>query len=344
MNKKTILIVDDTKLNIEILLELLGDKYNVIPALSGERALKIILKREIDLVLLDIMMPNMDGYEVCAKIKNTKLVKDIPIIFITAKVDEESIEKAYDVGGIDYIRKPFSSREVLSRVSAHLALFEQRNILEKAREQLQQENRSLYQEIQDTQKEVIFKMGAIGEFRSKETGNHVKRVAKYSKIIALKYGMSEKEASMLSEASPMHDIGKIAIPDEILKKPAKLTPEEFSKMKEHSQLGYDMLKGSSRELLQAAAILAYQHHEKWDGSGYPQGLKGNDIHIYGRITAIADVFDALASKRVYKDIWEDDRIFKMFKEQKGLHFDPKLIDIFFNNLEEILAIRDSLID
>jgi len=301
MSKKTILIVDDTKLNIEILLELLGDKYNVIPALNGEKALKIIFKREVDLILLDIMMPNMDGYEVCEKIKNNISTKYIPVIFITAKVDDDSIEKAYDVGGVDYITKPFSPREVLSRISAHLALSQQRNMLEIIKEQLQQENKTLYKEIQDTQKEVISKMGAIGEFRSKETGNHVKRVAKYSEIIALKYGMCQEEASMLAEASPMHDIGKVAIADAILNKPGKLTPQEFCKMKEHSQLGYDMIKGSNRELLKTAAILAYQHHEKWDGTGYPQGLKGDSIHIYGRITAIADVFDALSTKRVYKD-------------------------------------------
>ena len=203
---------------------------------------------------------------------------------------------------------------------------------------------ALQKEIEDTQKEVVFTMGAIGESRSKETGNHVKRVAEYSKIFALHYGLDEKEAEMLKQASPMHDIGKVAIPDNILNKPAKFTPEEFKKMQEHAQLGYDMLKMSNRPLLKMAATVAYEHHEKWDGSGYPQGLKGEDIHIYGRITALADVFDALGSDRCYKKAWNDEKIFKMFKDERGKHFDPKLIDIFFENLDQFLEIREKLKD
>ncbi len=334
-DKKVILIVDDTKLNIEILLELLGNIYNVIPARNGEKALKIIKKIHIDLVLLDIMMPDMDGYEVCEKIKLNNTTKEIPIIFITAKSDDESLEKAYDIGGADYVTKPFSPKEVLSRVSLHLSLAKKRKILEN-------ENFALYREIQETQRDIIETLGSIGESRSQETGEHVKRVAKYSEILALHYGMSRDEASMLAQASPMHDIGKIAIPDEILNKPAKLTTQEFTIMKEHSILGYNMLKSSNRELLKMASILAHEHHEKWDGSGYPQGLKGEEIHIYGRITAVADVFDALGNCRVYKEIWNDDKIFTMFKDQKGKHFDPKLIDIFFDNLDQFLEIRDSL--
>ncbi len=204
--------------------------------------------------------------------------------------------------------------------------------------------KALNKEIEDTQKEIIFTMGAIGESRSKETGNHVKRVAEYSKIFALKYGMSEYDSEMLKQASPMHDIGKVAIPDAILNKPARFTPEEFEKMKEHAQLGYDMLKVSHRHLLKIASIVAYEHHEKWNGTGYPQGLKGEEIHIYGRITALADVFDALGSPRVYKPAWDDEKIFKLFKEERGEHFDPKLIDIFFENSNQFLEIRDSLMD
>jgi len=340
--KKTILVVDDTKLNIEILLNLLEDKYNVIPALNGKKALKILSKIEIDLILLDIMMPEMDGYEVCRKVKEK--TDDIPVIFITAKIDDDSIERAYDVGGIDFVGKPFSPREVMSRVEAHLALSTQTKMLKTRKNELEQDNIILYKEIQETQKEIIFKMGAIAEARSKETGNHVKRVARYSELLALKYGMDKDEVSVFTEASPMHDIGKVAIEDAILNKPGKLTPKEFIRMKEHAQLGYDMIKGSSRELLKTAAIIAHQHHEKYDGTGYPQGLKGEDIHIYGRITAIADVFDALGTHRVYKEAWDDEKIFQLFRDEKGKHFDPKLVDIFFDNLEEILKIRDELAD
>jgi len=203
---------------------------------------------------------------------------------------------------------------------------------------------TLNKEIEETQKEVVFTMGTIGESRSKETGNHVKRVAQYSKILALYYGLDEKEADMLKQASPMHDIGKVAIPDSILNKPARLNDEERSIMNTHSKLGYDMLKHSNRTLLKAASTVAYEHHEKYNGKGYPRGLKGDDIHIYGRITAVADVFDAIGSDRCYKKAWEDDKIFALFKEERGEHFDPRLVDIFFKHLDEFLKVRDEFRD
>jgi response regulator RpfG family c-di-GMP phosphodiesterase len=206
------------------------------------------------------------------------------------------------------------------------------------------EVKALNLEIEETQKEVVFTMGAIGESRSKETGNHVKRVAGYSKILALASGMDETEAEMLKQASPMHDIGKVTIPDAILNKPGKLDAQEFEKMKEHAVLGYEMLKHSNRALLQMAATVAHEHHEKYDGSGYPRGLKGEAIHIYGRITAIADVFDALGSNRIYKKAWEDERIFALFRSERGKHFDPVLVDLFFNHINEILLVRDAYRD
>ncbi len=203
---------------------------------------------------------------------------------------------------------------------------------------------NLNKEIEDTQKEVIFTMGAIGESRSKETGNHVKRVAEYSKILALKYGLEPEIAELLKEASPMHDIGKVGIPDAILKKPARLDSKEWEIMKTHAQLGYEMLKHSKREILKAAAIVAKEHHEKWDGSGYPDGLSGESIHIFGRITAVADVFDALGSDRCYKKAWPLEDILKLFKENRAKHFDPRLVDIFFDNIDEFLEVRDKFKD
>jgi len=202
----------------------------------------------------------------------------------------------------------------------------------------------LNDEIEDTQREVIYAMGEIGETRSKETGNHVKRVALYSKELALLYGLSSKEAEILHMASPMHDIGKVGIADAILNAPRRLTKKEFEVMKTHAQIGYDMLKHSTKPILQAAAIVAGEHHEKWDGSGYPQGLKGENIHIYGRITAVADVFDALGSERVYKKAWELERILALFKEQSGKHFDPELVTLFLENLETFTAIRNKFKD
>ena len=202
----------------------------------------------------------------------------------------------------------------------------------------------LHAEIEDTQKEIIYTMGEIGETRSKETGNHVKRVAEYSKLLAVLCGIDEKEAELLKQASPMHDIGKVGIPDSILKKAGKLDDEEWKVMKSHAQLGSDMVAHSTRPILKAAAIVASEHHERWDGTGYPKGLAGEKIHLYGRITALADVFDALGSERCYKKAWDDEKIFALFKEEKGKQFDPKLVDLFFDNLDKFLEIRDNYKD
>ncbi len=213
------------------------------------------------------------------------------------------------------------------------------NTLEQRVESALVEITALNKEIEETQREVIFTMGAIGESRCKETGNHVRRVAEYSKLLATLYGLDEQEANLIKEASPMHDIGKVAIPDHILNKPGKLTDEEFSIMQTHAQIGYDMLKHSNRPILKAAAIIAHQHHEKYNGTGYPNGLKGDQIHIYGAITAIADVFDALGSDRIYKKAWELEKIIKLFHEEKGKHFHPELTQIFLDNIDQFLKIK-----
>jgi len=194
-------------------------------------------------------------------------------------------------------------------------------------------------DIEEIQKEIIFTMGSIGESRSLETGNHVRRVAEYSRVLAELYGLSAEEAEMLKQASPMHDIGKVAIPDSILNKPGRLTAQERVIMETHVMKGYDMLKVSNRALLKTAAIVALEHHEKWDGTGYPSGFKGDKIHIYGRITAIADVFDALGSDRCYKKAWDDNDIFEYFKQEKGKHFDPDLVDLFCKNIDTFIKIR-----
>ncbi len=199
-------------------------------------------------------------------------------------------------------------------------------------------------EIEQTQKEIIYVMGEIGEAGRKETGNHVKRVAEYSRLLALKSGLAENEAELIKMASPMHDIGKVGISDAILMKPGKLTDEEFAVMKTHTEIGFNLLKSSQRRIIKAAAVIAHQHHEKWNGNGYPQGLKGEKIHIYGRITAVADVFDALASDRCYKKAWQLDRIINLFKEERGNQFDPKLVDVFLENLDEMLVIKNTYND
>lgn len=206
------------------------------------------------------------------------------------------------------------------------------------------ENAHLHQNLEDTQREIAYRLGEAVETRSKETGNHVKRVAKISKLLALKYGLNDKEAEILHLASPLHDLGKIAIPDAILNKPGKLTEEEFEIMKTHAQVGYEMLQDSDRPILQAAAIVSHQHHERWNGKGYPQAKVGEDIHLYGRITAIVDVFDALASERCYKKAWPMDKVLKLLQEERGHHFEPKLVDLVFENLEEIEQIMHQYSD
>jgi len=218
-------------------------------------------------------------------------------------------------------------------------LLNEKGLLEAELEAELLQEQKLLMEIETTQKEIVFTLGTVGESRSRETGNHVRRVSEYSKLLALYSGVDEEDAEKLRIASPMHDIGKVATPDYILNKPAKLTSSEFEIMKGHSTCGYNILKYSSRPLLKVAAIVAYEHHEKWDGSGYPKGLKGDKIHLFGRITALADVFDALGSDRVYKKAWRDEDIFQYFRDEKAKHFDPELVDIFFKHLDEFLAIR-----
>ena len=206
------------------------------------------------------------------------------------------------------------------------------------------DNICLNREIEDTQREIIFTLGETIECRSKETGNHVRRVSEYMRILALKYGLPEDEADMLRLATPLHDVGKLAIPDAILNKPGRLTEEEFEEVKRHSGLGYELLKPSRRIILQTAAIIANQHHERYDGSGYPHRLSGENIHIYGRLAAVVDVFDALASDRVYREAWEMERIVQYMRDQRGLHFDPRIVDILLANLDEFLAIRGQFAD
>lgn len=341
MNRRfKILIVDDAPKNIQVVANLLGEEdYDISYATNGKQALGHIEETEFDLVLLDVMMPGMNGYEVCREIKKGKRHSDLPVIFITARADEESVVEAFDAGGQDFISKPFNSAELMARVKTHLKLkaFEdsQQVLINNALAEL----KILNKEIIETQKEVIFTMGSIGETRSKETGQHVKRVAEYSRLFALLSGLDEYEADLVAMASPMHDIGKVGIPDSILNKKGRLDEQEFEIMKTHVTIGYDMLKHSERPIMRTAAIIALQHHEKWDGSGYPSGLAGDAIHFYGRVTALADVFDALGSERCYKKSWPDEKIFSLLKEQSGKHFDPTLVDMFFENQQKFFEIR-----
>lgn len=353
--KLKVLVVEDNKASRKQAIKLLENLFtNITIGVDGIDGLEKFNANKFDLIISDINMPNMNGIEMITKIREVD--KDIPIIILSAHNDTEYFMDTIKLGIKGYILKPISLHQFIDTLSdtiEKIKLKEENSAYKKELQDINSmlENQvneriveivSLNKEIVDTQKEIIFTMGAIGERRSKETGNHVKRVAEYSKLFALRYGLNQEDAEMLKQASPMHDIGKIAIPDDILNKPARFTEEEFIIMKNHSELGYEMLRASSRPLLKLAAIIAYQHHERWDGKGYPQGLSTTDIDINGRITAIADVFDALGSNRIYKKAWSDEKIFAFFKDERARHFDPKLVDIFFENLDEFLRIRNSL--
>ncbi len=335
-----ILIVDDTLANLQLLANILKDEgYKVRPALNGKLALQAVAQKKPNLILLDIKMPDTDGYAVCQALKDNPNTQDIPVIFISALSDANDKVRAFAAGGVDYLTKPFQIEEVKARVATHLQLKDyQDNLAQKVAAGLE-EIRSLNAEITATQRDVIIMLGSVCEGHSAETALHVKRVAAYAYFLAQCCNLAPEQAELIKEAAPMHDIGKIAIPDSILEKKGPLTADEWMVMKTHSFLGYKMLCYSERPLFKMAATIALEHHEKYDGSGYPKGLKGQNIHIAGRITAIADVFDALDSVRCYKDGWDLEAILTLFKQQRGYHFDPDIIDCFFAHLDTFLQVR-----
>jgi len=345
--KYEILIVDDVSENIKVAISILkNDSYNFSYALSGEDAFEVLKTKRFDLILLDIMMPGVDGFKVCKVVKNTPAIKDTPIIFLSAKVDMDSIEKGFSLGASDYITKPFHSTELKLRVKNHLELYRAKKQLKAhnltLNNQLKKNHEQYFTELEYAQKEIILLMSQLMESRSTETATHVTRVSLISKELAKLYGrLNDKYIETIFLASPLHDIGKILIDEKILHKPSQLNNEEFEIMKQHPQYAYNVLKKSKQKLIQSAAIISYQHHENYDGSGYPQGLKGEDIHIFGRIVAIADVLDALTHKRVYKEAWSFAESAKFIIDNKGKKFDPNLVDIFHNNLAVFKKIIES---
>lgn len=330
---KSILVVDDIAQNIEVLSGILRSQYRVRAATSGERALEIATSDPApDLILLDVMMPDMDGLEVCRRLKANGRSRDIPVIFVTAMSEIEDETEGFAAGCVDYLSKPVSPPLVLARVRTHLQLRDQ-NL------QLERKVRERTAELERTRLAVIRCLGKASEFKDDNTGLHVIRMSHYSRVLGLSIGMSEDEAHMLMLASPMHDIGKIGVPDNILKKPGKLDAEEWEAMKRHVEYGGDILGDHDSELLVMAKTIAMTHHEKWDGSGYPKGLAGEEIPIEGRITALADVFDALTSARPYKEAWSVERAVDLIRSERGKHFDPNLVDKLDSVLDEFDAIR-----
>ncbi len=339
-----VLIVDDVIENIQVAMNILIEEgYDFSYAKNGEEALELLHSNNFDLVLLDIMMPGIDGYEVCRRMKNDPRLVDIPVVFLTAKSDIDSMTKAFEVGGVDYLTKPFHANELLARTKTHLELYAAKKILQShnlsLQTKLKEEQKRIYSELEENQKEMIFILTELVESVSDETGRHIKRVAEYSRLLAQYHpAVSEADADVIYHASPMHDIGKMGIPENILHKKGSLTKEEFEVMKTHTAIAHKYLKISNRKLMKAADIIAYEHHEKYNGEGYPRGLRGKDIHIFARIVALADVFDALTHKRVYKDAWSIDDAVNYIQEHSGDHFDPELVTIFKEHLDEFIAI------
>jgi putative two-component system response regulator len=331
--RQTILVVDDTPENIDVLTEVLAPSYQTKVATNGEKALRIMAgEHKPDLILLDIMMPGISGYEVCQRLKRNSDTRGIPIIFVTAMGEMEDEKKGLELGAVDYITKPISPAIVLARVRTHLALYDQTRELEQMVAQRTAE-------LQTTRLQIIRRLGRAAEFKDNETGNHVIRMSHYARLTALALGMQEARADLLFHAAPMHDVGKIGIPDNILLKPGKLDAQEWEVMRQHPQMGADIIGQHKDALLEAAYSVALTHHEKWDGSGYPHGLRGEEIPLFGRIVAIADVFDALTTARPYKSAWSVEEALSHIQASAGQHFDPGLMAAFNTALPQILTIR-----
>jgi len=329
--KPLILIVDDTESNIDLLVEVLGDDYELSVAMNGQEALEAVSDALPDLILLDIIMPGMDGYEVCRKLKAERAWAKIPVIFITAMTEVQDEAKGFEVGAIDYIMKPISPPIVQARVRTHLALANQQRTCERTVEMQ-------VSEIRQGQKDAIYMLGQAGHYNDDNTGVHIWRMASYAQALAKAAGWPVEQQEQMLLAAPMHDTGKIGTPDAILKKPAKLTEEEWVIMREHTTVGHKILSVSNAPIFELAAEIALSHHEKWIGGGYPRNIKGEEIPESARITAIVDVFDALTMERPYKEPWSVDKAMDYIKNSDG-HFEPRLAELFVAIKDEIVRIR-----
>jgi putative two-component system response regulator len=333
-DKPTLLVVDDTPENIDVLSGVLRAEFKVKAALNGERALKIAASEpNLVMVLLDIMMPGMDGYEVCRQLKANPATAKVPVMFVTAKNQDEDEERGLALGAVDYITKPIRPAIVLARVHTQLALHDQNRALEG-------KVRARTEELHHTRLEIIRRLGRAAEFKDNETGLHVVRMSHYSRLMAEAVEHGQDWADLVFNAAPMHDIGKIGIPDNVLLKPGKLDEEEWVMMRKHPQFGAEIIGEHSNDLMRLSREIALTHHEKWDGSGYPSRIEGESIPLASRIVAIADVFDALTSERPYKKAWPTEEAVKVIDEGGGSHFDPGLIPVFHEVLPDILDIKD----
>lgn len=341
--KNVVLVVDDTPENLSLLSNLLKEEYRVKVANNGEQALRIAESETPPaLILLDIMMPGMDGYEVCRRLKAGPSTRDIPVIFLTAKIDIEDERKGLDAGAADYITKPISPPIVLSRIRIHLENKSVKDFLKSKSDFLEKEVSRRTREVSMIQDVTMVAMGSLAETRDNETGNHIRRSQHYVKALSLSlqnggkagYAMDDGTIDLLYKSAPLHDIGKVGIPDRILLKPERLTSEEYEIMKTHTTIGLNAIAAAERQIdspnsfLRYAREIAWTHHERWDGKGYPRGLAGEAVPLSGRIMAVADVYDALISKRVYKSAFDHDKAVSIVREQSGANFDPAIVEAF----------------
>jgi putative two-component system response regulator len=321
VTRPLILAVDDEATNLQLLRQILQEKYRLLFAKDGARALELAHQERPDLVLLDVMMPGMSGYEVCAALKAHPATAAIPVIFVTALTDTDDEVEGFEAGAVDYITKPVSPPLVRARVKTHLSLVRM-------------------EELRATRLAIVQRLGLAAEYKDNETGLHVIRMSHYARLLGVAAGMNEHEADDLLHAAPMHDVGKIGIPDRILQKAGPLDPDEWKVMQSHATIGGEIIGEHGGGMLALARNIALTHHEKWDGSGYPEGLAGERIPLEGRIVAIADVFDALTSKRPYKAAWSEEEALDYLRKQKGQHFDPALVDLFIEQMPAIRKIRE----
>ena len=348
----TILAVDDEPFNLDLIEASFMDYDNVeiTNAINGQEALDLLETQKFDVVLLDISMPVMDGLEALLKIRANKKFKNLPVLMVTANSEKEN--EALELGASDFIAKPYDIEILCARtlnyakMNHYYKLVEnQKNVLEEQVKERTTELENTLKLAKETEYEISIRLGRASEFRDLETGGHIKRMSHYSKILASLYGLDDDEAELVLYAAPLHDIGKVGIPDSILLKPGRFEGNEFDIMKQHAALGAKMLEGADQfPVLKAGHIIALEHHERWDGKGYPNGIKGEDIHIYARIIAIADVFDALSSKRCYKEPMSLEKVLKIMKADAGTHFDPNLVELFLENLDKFLEIKETYKD
>ncbi|OHD22223.1 MAG: two-component system response regulator [Spirochaetes bacterium GWB1_59_5] len=351
-DKALILVVDDQRQNIELLeafLEPAG--YEIVSASTGEEALEKLSSSDVDLILLDVKLPGIDGFEVCVKIRQDAIHKMLPIVLVTALRETEDRIEGIEAGCDDFISKPVDKLELLARVRSLLKIKAYNDLMCNYRSELEAEvnrrtldlNHALGR-IKDASLETIYRLSIAAEYRDDDTGAHIKRVSRYSAAVARSMGLDESTVESILYAAPMHDLGKIGIPDQILVKPAKLDSVEWEIMKQHTVIGAKILKGSDAEFISIAETIALCHHERWDGSGYPNSLKGKDIPLTSRITAIADVFDALTTKRPYKEAVSVDQAITLIQNSSGSQFDPDVVTAFCAILEEIIEIKNKYND